>query len=161
MKFLTIILLSLLAVACGKNVDTKNPTPKHPPIANPGIVVGQPLPGISGQYTVEFSNHNSGEVGDNRANYSQYVFAENMDIQLPSFLNVEFITTSYDFFYQGQLTVVINNTEICSYDVYSSSKLILENGCDGLPIQIQAGDKMWISGISPHWNVELKFIYEK
>lgn len=161
MKFLTLMLLALMITACGKNVDTKNPTPKLPPIANPGIVVGEPLPGISGQYTVEFSNHNSGIDGDFTANYSQYVFAENMTIELPSILNVGFNPTQYDFFYQGRLTVVINNSSVCSYDVYSVTKMVLESGCDGLAIEIQAGDKIWVEGISPRWNIEVKFIYEK
>lgn len=160
MQFLTIILLAVLLTACGKNVDTKNPTPKLPPIANPGIVVGNPLPGYFGTHSVEFSNHNSGDSRDTTSNYSQYVFADTMTIQLNPILEVGFNTGSYDYFYRGTITIVINNNRECDYTQYSANTMILESGCLD-DIEIYSGDVMWIEGVSPHWNIDLGFDYQK
>lgn len=160
MKFLTLCLLALMTVACGKNVDTKSPkAPTLPPNNNPGVVTGQPLPpvGPSGIIRLTFANHAYDQYSADQID--SYSVNSKMVVNFPST-----IAQSLDFSFdpdalRNHIYVTVNGDQVCEYRLNVNSDLQAASGCVQ-NLTLHPSDEISIEGIPAGETVRLKIDYQ-
>lgn len=154
MKYFLVLMLSLLVVACGKDVSSDgNPDVKITPGPGGTSPDGNGGGGNGIVYDGEITSIFAGQTG---GLVNSKTISSDLIITLP--LHIQ---TSYELtFPKPRLDLVLNNQYLCSYS-YSNetNKYEVNANCD-LAVNVNSGDLLTLFGVPESQTVTLKINYQ-
>lgn len=160
MKLITLLVLMLLTVACGKQVKTDSPNPKAPvsPLDNPGFVDNDPSICLgSNACVLNFANnsdgHSQGSITSKQVHEAMTVSFATIIEERDFNINLENHSSSLN------MSLKINGSAVCWYGVnpLNPRQLALNEACRNQRFNLQVNDFVKLDNIPMGDTVDVRY----
>lgn len=145
--FLGCILLAVLS-SCSKEVSTNSNS-----LTSSNPVIETPTDSNSGTLKMNFANH-AVQVNEDDE-FTSYSAGESLLLTLPSSLSITYVNSAY----KPNLTVTVNNQQVCTY-VWTSGAYKMSSNCF-VEIDFQVSQVISVVGVPKGQTVSLAVKYQK